>query len=290
MVSNRSTTFAVCPHSSFLISHSSLVISHSSVVIRYSSLPLPLIAYTHQPEVHSLAGPAAALPVMLSDGPTSSLLDVGCGTGTWMRAALDLGLTDVAGIDGIVLPEPQLHVPIHLIAQRDLTQPFDLGRRFDVVLCLEVAEHLPEAAVHPLIQSLTRHSDRIFFSAACLGQPGQHHVHTQWPAYWQQQFNAFGFACDDTARWRIWDDDRIEPWYRQNLFTAQRDPDRAGQEPRLCAVIHPDLLPQFLASDPVRNDLLTQIESGSQPLSWYARLPFTVLGAKGRRFWRKASK
>jgi hypothetical protein len=112
---------------------------------------------------------------------------------------MDLGALDVLGIDGIAVPEQQLHVTRTAIELCDLSNRFDLGRRFDVALCLEVAEHLPESSSAGLISSIAAHSDAILFSAACPGQPGQHHVNYQWPSYWQALFNGEGYVCDDSV-------------------------------------------------------------------------------------------
>jgi SAM-dependent methyltransferase len=202
------------------------------------------IDYDHSQNIHTLAGARAALSVLLGDRAPRSLLDVGCGTGTWLRAALDCGIPDVFGVDGVALTRERFHAPKTTYRQIDFTQPFALNRRFDVVLCLEVAEHLTAAAAEPFIQSLTRHGDTILFSAACPNQPGQHHINCQWPEYWQALFNRSGFACEDSLRWRIWRDGRIEPWYRQNVFQARKDPS-AGTEARIEPVIHPDMWPHL---------------------------------------------
>jgi 2-polyprenyl-3-methyl-5-hydroxy-6-metoxy-1,4-benzoquinol methylase len=161
------------------------------------------IDYNHAKTPHTVGGATATLSVLMGVSIPASVLDVGCGTGTWLRAATELGVGDGLGIDGVVVPEDALHVPRSHIKVLDLSSPFDLGRRFDMVLCLEVAEHLPESAARGLISSIVLHSDSVLFSAACPGQPGQHHVNCRWPQYWQEQFNSLGFVCNDTARWKI---------------------------------------------------------------------------------------
>src|SRR5262245_54459582 len=166
------------------------------------------IDYDHGQNRHTLEGAADALFSILGSNIPRSLLDVGCGTGTWLRAASDLGVAEVFGVDGIV-PEASLHISKDLVSQQDLSKTFNLARRFDVALCLEVAEHLPEEAADSLITSIVAHSDMVLFSAACPGQPGQHHINCQWPIYWQDLFNQRGYACDDSVRWKIWDDSRI---------------------------------------------------------------------------------
>jgi SAM-dependent methyltransferase len=201
------------------------------------------VDYDHAKSPHSTRGAAAALAVLLaSERRPGSILDVGCGTGTWLRAALDLGIDDVYGVDGQGAAVSKLLFPRERFTLLDLRRRFDLGRRFDLVICLEVAEHLPADAAEPLVESLVMHGDRILFSAACPGQPGQHHINCQWPEWWQDIFNRHGFACADAIRWRMWSSSTIEPWYRQNSFIATRDPATAGREARIKAVVHPDML------------------------------------------------
>jgi SAM-dependent methyltransferase len=227
------------------------------------------IDYDHSRNVHSVVGARAALSILFGSNVPSSVLDVGCGTGTWMRAAVDLGVADVTGIDGIASAGESLlryAVKVH-----DFSTPFNLRRRFDMAFCLEVAEHLPESCASGLISSIVAHVDTVLFSAACPGQPGQHHVNCQWPAYWQGIFNSLGFACSDSARWQIWADDRIEPWYRQNMFWARRDAKNAGVEARISPVLHPAFFHSM--SRPVITKHMKRIEDGFQPLTWYVTVP-----------------
>ncbi len=198
------------------------------------------IDYNHKKNTHILASSKKAFQSIFSEIP-QSLLDVGCGTGTWMRAASDVGVADVFGVDGVEVPESDLHVSPRLIKTLDLTLPWDLSKTYDVILCLEVAEHIEEGFSETLIKSLVKHADIIYFSAACPGQTGQHHVNCQWPEYWQKIFNKFGYVCEDSIRWKIWDDSSIEPWYRQNLFIAKKNEHDAGNEIRIKSVIHPEI-------------------------------------------------
>ncbi len=139
------------------------------------------VEYNHEQNLHTQEGPRAALPLILEGTKPKSLLDVGCGLGTWMKAALGLGIPEVLGVDGVSLGKDKLLVPAELFRLHDLTKSWSLGRRFEVALCLEVAEHLEAGSAATLIDSLVSHADVIYFSAACPGQPGQHHVNCQWP-------------------------------------------------------------------------------------------------------------
>lgn len=240
------------------------------------------IRYDHAAHPATVTGAKAVLSMAFHLRVPESLLDIGCGTATWMRAAVDLGVRDVFGIDGIEVEPELLHVDRARIDRFDLSKPFDLGRRFEIALCLEVAEHLPENSSNDLIRSLAGHSNSILFSAACPDQPGQYHINCQWPSYWQGKFNRVGFVCDDSIRWRIWSDARIEPWYRQNIFWARRDPENAGREPRLKSSIHPDLYHDML--DVARLNFANEIASGIMPVTWYLTIPPVAAAAKLRRF------
>lgn len=225
------------------------------------------VDYDHAKNVHGLNGPLAACAALFRRANLTRVLDVGCGTGTWLKAALTFGAREIVGLDGVNVPEGQLLIPRDAVIVQDLTQEWTLCRCFDTVLCLEVAEHLEATYAEKFIQALTRHGDTIAFSAAPPGQPGQHHVNCQWPVYWQAFFNANGFRCSDEIRWEIWEDARVEPWYRQNMFLATRDPQGAGREPRLKSVVHPEMV-EYLASH-ARSLALRQIEDGEREFIWY---------------------
>ena len=80
------------------------------------------IEYDHAKNPHALPGPLEALRVAAGIAKPSSILDIGCGTGTWMRAALTLGITDIVGIDGV--QPAHTEVPRTLIKTLDITSPF----------------------------------------------------------------------------------------------------------------------------------------------------------------------
>lgn len=211
------------------------------------------IDYDYQNNRHTKTGAGAALPYLFPAEKPASLLDVGCGIGTWLQAALEFGIPEVFGVDGSPIHPDQLLVPPALFMQQDLTRPLTLGRKFAAVLCLEVAEHLDEEAGKNLIRSLTQHGDTIYFSAACPDQLGQHHINCQWPAYWQSLFNAEGFTCSDDIRWEIWECREIERWYRQNMFLAVKSDTQAGREKRIPAVVHPEMLDLLHGETPAKS-------------------------------------
>ena len=239
------------------------------------------IAYDHEKNLHTREGPMCALDILFDEKRPSSLLDIGCGTGAWLRAAQDLGVSDILGVDGVDVPDELLLIPRSKVCHHDLTLPLNLGRRFDVVFCFEVAEHLDHADANTLIESLVSHADVIYFSAACPGQPGQHHVNCQWPEYWQSIFNRCGYVCTDAPRWRIWQSDSIEPWYRQNMIVATKESSGAGKEGRIPGVVHPAMFEFFRNSH--RLEQVDEIARGMMPSRWYLKTLVTTAAAKLRR-------
>lgn len=236
------------------------------------------IEYDHSKASHTLSDPSAMLPSVFGKELPRSLLDVGCGTGTWLKVAQQLGITDVFGVDGVAIPAGQLLISSSLFRNQDLTIPLSLGRKFDAAICFEVAEHLPEQNASTLINSLVSHSDLIIFSAGAPGQDGQNHVNCQWPEYWQKKFNESNFECSDAIRWRVWADKRIHPWYRQNVFIARRNPELAGREPRIPRVIHPECF-ETMTSGPI-SDYIKRVEKGGLPMKWYITSLLKALSAK----------
>jgi SAM-dependent methyltransferase len=170
-----------------------------------------------------------------------SMLDVGCGLGTWLSVAREMGIHDIRGIDGAWLDKSRLRVPEHLVRVQDLENPFDFQRRFDLVSCLEVAEHLDASAAGSLVSSLTSHGDVLMFSAAIPFQGGHHHVNEQWPDYWKSLFQEKGFSPVDYLRPRIWNDRSILWWLRQNLllFVNERALEKNGTFRELAKIAHP---------------------------------------------------
>ena len=153
----------------------------------------------------------------------ASVLDVGCGHGAWLHVARELGADVIQGLDGPWIDEDALMIPREHFTAQALDQPFDLNRTFDLVISLEVAEHLPEQASEPFVDSLTRHGDMILFSAAIPFQGGQGHINEQWPGYWAEKFARRGYQAIDSIRPKIWADDSVFWWLQQNtiLFMSE---------------------------------------------------------------------
>jgi SAM-dependent methyltransferase len=165
----------------------------------------------------SLESARIVAPLVMRLAAIRSVVDVGCGLGGWLRAFSENGVPLVRGVDGNYVNPLKLYIAPECFAAVDLTKPLDLRDRYDLAVCLEVAEHLDPRSGHELVSALTEIATVILFSAAVPGQGGTHHVNEQWPGYWRRIFEKRGFKMLDLIRPLIREDRRIDWWYRQNI-------------------------------------------------------------------------
>jgi SAM-dependent methyltransferase len=164
------------------------------------------------------------IPLILELVQPRSIIDVGCGAGTWLSVCREFGIEDIFGVDGDYVDKKILKIPKERFSSFDLRKPFCVGRQFDLVLSLEVAEHLPLESASTFIDSLTGHGSVVLFSAAIPHQGGEQHINEQWPEYWMELFRHKGYVVIDCVRKRIWQNPNVESWYAQNvLMFVQKD-------------------------------------------------------------------
>jgi SAM-dependent methyltransferase len=191
----------------------------------------------------------AVVPVLLDLVPARSVVDVGCGLGVWLAVFRDHGVEDVLGVDAAWVDPARLSIPRDRFAARDLERPLGLGRRFDLAISLEVAEHLPESCARDFVDSVVALAPVVLFSAAIPFQAGEHHVNEQWPDYWASLFAERGYLAIDCLRRRFWADERVDWWYAQNMIvyversSLERYPrlrrESEVTDPRPLALVHP---------------------------------------------------
>jgi cyclopropane fatty-acyl-phospholipid synthase-like methyltransferase len=166
----------------------------------------------------SLRSARRVIPVLREHLRIDSVLDVGCGQGAWLSIWTEIGTATAVGIDGAYVDRNQLLIDADHFQAHDLATTFDMGRRFDLVQSLEVAEHLPPSSSAAFVASLTQHGDLVFFSAAPKGQGGDYHINEQSYEYWRELFRQQGYRAIDLIRPSIRNDRTVEPWYRYNII------------------------------------------------------------------------
>lgn len=132
------------------------------------------------------------VPELIKMYNPKSVVDLGCNVGWWLHSFMEHGITEVLGIDGTNMIS-ELKIPSTNFFAADLTWLLVPHDKYDLCLCLEVAEHLPIEFADTIVMHCTHFSDTVFWSAASPGQGGYHHVNEQEPEYWIEKFKAVGY-------------------------------------------------------------------------------------------------
>lgn len=213
------------------------------------------------------------VPIILSYLQPRSVVDIGCGSGSWSHAFARHGVPEVMGVDGPWAAEFNRNAPFCAYdfgVEPIPFRPAVARETYDLALSLEFAEHVAPDRADAVVELLTSLAPVVVFSAAAPGQGGTGHVNEQWPDYWSGKFQARDYEVCDFLRPLIWNDDRVRSWYRQNMLVFFRGGVPAGLKARLteeavarlsapAPLIHPEMFAmhrhmaqQAAASSPLR--------------------------------------
>lgn len=230
------------------------------------------------------ASAEAVIPVVLQFVKPRSVVDVGCGDGTWLSVFKARGVERVMGADGDYVDRGILQIPADCFIPADLSRPFKLEGTFDLAMSLEVAEHLPESSAEGFVDALVNLSRVILFSAAIPFQGGAFHVNEQWQDYWVEKFHCRGYVTIDCLRKRIWDNEDVSWWYAQNTFIFCHK-EYLSKHPALKAEYEQTYLSQLRLVHPRK--YLTHADPEKMSLRRELKLlPTLVRGYLGRRVGR----
>lgn len=232
------------------------------------------------------------VPLVIRSLSPKSVVDVGCGIGTWLSVFHELGVNDILGIDGEYVNRDKLFFPPENFFAHDLKKPLvlpsALRSSFDLAVSLEVAEHLPESSAAQIVSTLVSLAPVVLFSAAIPLQGGTNHVNEQWQNYWAMLFRDKEYVTIDWLRPQIWDNPNVAYYYAQNilLFVSEGHLDQypefqdyiVAPEDTVLSKVHP--IKWFEANNP-----------RCQPLrKVLAALPFSAVNAVSRRLKRLVGK
>jgi 2-polyprenyl-3-methyl-5-hydroxy-6-metoxy-1,4-benzoquinol methylase len=157
-------------------------------------------------------------------------LDVGAGPGQFVGRLREFGV-DAWGLDGSAAAFDRADKDVlPFLWQEDITAGFEVSfgtlgaTPYDLVSCMEVAEHVPAEFADTLVRRLCKScatGGAIMFTAAPPGQGGHDHINCQPPAYWIAKFGAEGFSVDEagtTVMKAEWMKIVRMPWYGQNVL------------------------------------------------------------------------
>lgn len=181
-----------------------------------------------------------------------SIVDFGCGEGIWLKEVLLQNKEiDILGIDGNYINQERLKIPKEKFKAANLCQSISLGKKFDLAISTEVAEHLEEKYANVFLDNIVNSSDQILFSAAIPGQTGMHHVNEQWQSYWVSKFEKRGYYCDYSVRNYFWNESEINSWRKQNLLFFSKKKTNIAPTKYIIDVVHPG---EFIAKQKMFNE------------------------------------
>jgi SAM-dependent methyltransferase len=196
-----------------------------------------------------------------------SVLDVGCGSGAWSRAFLENDVQSLRAIDGDYARSALLIDDGHFTPVNLASFDGNLGT-FDLVACIEVAEHLNADRASGFVDLLCKHSPAILFSAAPPGQGGTHHVNEQPLSYWVGHFAKRGYRLFDIIRPAFWHDETVQWWHRQNMviFADKNNQglidileQQRAATPEFIDVVHPDAFKAKMQLSAVADNALNRM-------------------------------
>ncbi len=146
-----------------------------------------------------------------------SVIDIGCATGDLVRQFRQMGLIS-DGLEGSdhalnhAVIQDILHLDLREDLSREALQPdcYTVGRTYDLLCCLEVAEHIEPEYTKMFLQNITNWSDKILMSIAGPGQRGLYHVNLQEMPYWDDLFKELGYTRNQSQADQI--KDEIYAW------------------------------------------------------------------------------
>ena len=230
--------------------------------------------FVHNENVYNTRSAGEIVPIISEIIKPKSVIDVGCGLGTFLKVFKDEGAKRVLGLDGkwvdLSLLKKNISTSEFIVA--DLEKEININEQFDLAISLEVAEHISEDAADQFIRSLTKLSKVVLFSAAVPGQKGYGHINEQWPDYWRKKFASYDYDFYDVIRPLIWDNQNVFWWYKQNIFLAVQRNHLWPQEEfaakcgnKTLNLVHPDLFQG-------RASVLDSLQYGEDNIAVYVKL------------------
>lgn len=126
-----------------------------------------------------------------------TVLDAGCGIGFLVGALRERGI-DASGIEISEYALSQVPAELQPFCSRaSIAQ--ELDGRYDLITCIEIVEHLPEADARHAVANLSRHTDTVLFSSTPDDFVEPTHLTVRPTSYWVHVFASEGLFRDVDA-------------------------------------------------------------------------------------------
>ena len=155
----------------------------------------------------------------------NSVADVGCGPGVYLKCLQESGAESMLGLEGAENALKQAVIPN--IVWHDLREPFHHLRQHDLVLCVEVAEHIHKIYSDVLVETivgLCKPGGHVIFTAAEPSQGGFHHINLQPREFWAKKFVERGFSYSAQLSIKLLEqlDMKHLHWIERNLMVFRK--------------------------------------------------------------------
>lgn len=166
-----------------------------------------------------------------------SAIDYGCGCGWILDYLKSFGVSEVVGFEKS-LAAKEVREGIDPILRSDVNIVFGvdgdlingaifkhLDRLYDMAICVEGAEHIPDKYSEILVQNITKNTNLLIFSAAPPGKGGVDHVNERTWTYWKNRFNKVGFeqCLEQTETMQHYlKSVQVKSWYSNNMRVLRR--------------------------------------------------------------------
>ena len=148
----------------------------------------------------------------------SSVADFGCGAGAYVNYFISQQI-EAFGCDGNPHTEELSGGSCKVI---DLTEDFDLNKKFDWVLSLEVGEHIPRKYQKTYLNNLDKHADKgIILSWAVPRQLGIGHVNLRTNEYVKNIFSKLGYKNNQALEDKLRKISTLE-WFENTIMVFER--------------------------------------------------------------------
>lgn len=141
-------------------------------------------------------------------------LDAGCALGLLVETLRARGV-DAYGLDlsAYAISKAAAEVAPYL---KEGSIAAELDARYDLIVSIEVLEHMPALDADAAVANFCRHTDDVLFSSSPLDYSETTHVNVRPPEYWAEQFARHGFVRDVD-----FDASFITPWAVRFRRTAE---------------------------------------------------------------------
>jgi SAM-dependent methyltransferase len=161
------------------------------------------VGYDHSEQWLSFFGRIADR--LVEDLQPKTALDVGCAIGLLVEALRDRGVA-AEGIDVSAFALGKAREDIKpFLRVGSIMDP--LPRQYDLITCIEVAEHLDPDSAERAIANMCEHTDEVVLSSTPFNYRDPTHVNVHPPEYWTERFARHGFIRDVD-----YDGSFIAPW------------------------------------------------------------------------------